>query len=341
MNMHNLSKLDIEKFRKIYAHVQRGVNDGERDNARRLAEKLAASAGMTFDEAVKSIDASAQATENEGYGDWRDVFRQTAQEKDERRQKRQQKRDAVLARYGNIFRVFEPTDKERKLRRAVSPFSQFTPYRTPAGGKSQYTSKLDKCRKIEIDLGDLSKRARKAIETAYPIPDGLADVLAELIEWDQLAYDRKVFTEQNEWNLDMEVMGRLAVLRNILRNKPASSWDDIQARFEWEAHHWRQQWIWPEEHEREDDEFLKRVQSDLMALRERYDNQSVQVGQPETSDEIRTMSRSNADIRKAVLSMLYASPELSDREISRRVGVSPQTVNNWRRRQAQTDRSAA
>jgi transposase-like protein len=29
---------------------------------------------------------------------------------------------------------------------------------------------------------------------------------------------------------------------------------------------------------------------------------------------------------------LDINPELSDREISRRVGVSPQTVNNWRKR---------
>lgn len=340
----NTSKLDAEKFRKIYAHVERGVNQGERDNARRLAEKLATAAGMTFDEALKSINASDQSQEDQGYDDWRDVFRQTAAEKDERRQKREQKRTAVLARYGTIFRVFEATEKERKLRRAVSPFSQFTPFRTPAGGKAQYTSKLDKCWKIEIELGDLSKRARRAIETAYPVPLTLADVLAELIEWDQLAYDRKVFTDQNEWNLDMEVVGRVAILKDILRNKPASSWDDIQARFAWDAHNWRQQWIWPEEYERDDDEFLKRIQADISALRERYEGQPVQVGQPKTgtTDEIHRMSRSNADIRNSVLSMLDTNPELSDREISRRVGVSPQTVNNWRRRQqAKPQRKAA
>lgn len=60
----------------------------------------------------------------------------------------------------------------------------------------------------------------------------------------------------------------------------------------------------------------------------------VQGGQPykATASERRNQSRSNADIRAAVLSMLDTKPELSDREISRRIGVSPQTVSNWRKR---------
>lgn len=37
---------------------------------------------------------------------------------------------------------------------------------------------------------------------------------------------------------------------------------------------------------------------------------------------------------KAVRAMLATSPRLSDREIARRVGCSPQTVGNWRRRLA-------
>ena len=44
--------------------------------------------------------------------------------------------------------------------------------------------------------------------------------------------------------------------------------------------------------------------------------------------------RTNADKRADVLSMLDAHPDLSDREIARRVGVSPQTVNTWRKKAA-------
>lgn len=42
--------------------------------------------------------------------------------------------------------------------------------------------------------------------------------------------------------------------------------------------------------------------------------------------------RTNADKRRDVLSMLDAEPGLSDREIARRCGVSPQTASTWRKR---------
>ncbi|WP_149576383.1 winged helix-turn-helix domain-containing protein [Xanthobacter oligotrophicus] len=41
--------------------------------------------------------------------------------------------------------------------------------------------------------------------------------------------------------------------------------------------------------------------------------------------------RTNSDKRADVLAILAAHPELSDREIARRAGVSPQTVNTHRR----------
>lgn len=43
--------------------------------------------------------------------------------------------------------------------------------------------------------------------------------------------------------------------------------------------------------------------------------------------------RTTAHKRADVLSMLDTHPELSDREIARRVGVSPQTVSTWRHKQ--------
>lgn len=51
-----------------------------------------------------------------------------------------------------------------------------------------------------------------------------------------------------------------------------------------------------------------------------------------TSSPVHFERRTNAQKRTDVLSMLDASPHLSDREIARRVGVSPQTVNTWRRK---------
>ncbi|TCQ28242.1 helix-turn-helix domain-containing protein [Rhizobium sp. PP-CC-3G-465] len=47
--------------------------------------------------------------------------------------------------------------------------------------------------------------------------------------------------------------------------------------------------------------------------------------------------RSNADKANAVKDLLRSNPDLSNREIGRRIGVSPQTVSNWRDRLAQAD----
>lgn len=41
--------------------------------------------------------------------------------------------------------------------------------------------------------------------------------------------------------------------------------------------------------------------------------------------------RTTADKQRDVLSILDATPDLSDREIAKRVGVSPSTVGKWRR----------
>ena len=49
---------------------------------------------------------------------------------------------------------------------------------------------------------------------------------------------------------------------------------------------------------------------------------------------VQTGHRTSRDKRAAVQAMLRAEPGLSDREIARRIGCSPQTVSNWRRRRA-------
>src|SRR5690606_1715744 len=107
----------------------------------------------------------------------------------------------------------------------------------------------------------------------------------------------------------------------ILDTMPALSWKDFDIRMEW-----RRRGI---EHDRwhdinDDIAAHDRLTADLAFLRT-LDAATVQTGQPQPE------RRTNADKRAAVLSMLDTSPELSDRAIARHAGVSPQTVNNWRR----------
>jgi hypothetical protein len=180
------------------------------------------------------------------------------------------------------------------------------------------TVKLDRC-SGHVTLRKLSPKARHAIETAVAMPVNLRAALDEIQSWSELRIDRDAFG-WGEYDLEMEVQARILILEEILNNAPVKSWDDMEARLDWNLFDWKSQWLDPDTER--DDPFFDRVSADIKALREMY----------ETSDEIRRMSRSNAEVRKAVLSMLDANPELSDREISRRVGVSPQTVGNWRKR---------
>ncbi|CAH1653399.1 hypothetical protein CHELA1G11_13707 [Hyphomicrobiales bacterium] len=47
---------------------------------------------------------------------------------------------------------------------------------------------------------------------------------------------------------------------------------------------------------------------------------------------VRPRERNTAEKQADVRRMLMDNPDLSDREIARRVHVSPQTVNNWRKK---------
>uniref|UniRef100_UPI003D232D32 winged helix-turn-helix domain-containing protein n=1 Tax=Roseixanthobacter psychrophilus TaxID=3119917 RepID=UPI003D232D32 len=88
-----------------------------------------------------------------------------------------------------------------------------------------------------------------------------------------------------------------------------------------------------------DRQFLDRLEADFAFLRAaaqitQSGRASDETNAPEEgiSAPIQFGRRTNADKRADVLHMLDERPELSDRDIARRVGVSPQTVNTWRRK---------
>lgn len=65
---------------------------------------------------------------------------------------------------------------------------------------------------------------------------------------------------------------------------------------------------------------MDRIEADIKIRRAQQSDPSAQYENVTASDR-----------RNAVLSILDRKPELSDREIARRIGVSPQTVGNWRK----------
>lgn len=257
MNMH-ASNLDIEKFRKVHALMTGGATEGERAAAKNRCEALAKKAGMTLDDAVSKLDSTSQTH------DWRDVFRDMAQEsRDKDQQRKEARRAEALSRYQTVFKVFEPTQQESALRKAVQPFSDFFPAKDASGRKYTRTIRLDKCSGY-VSFRKLSQRAKTAIETAYPMPTTLRAALDEVKAWRELRLDREAFG-WGEYELELEVQARIAILEEILNNDPVTSWDDMEARFDWNLFDWKSQWLDPDT-EREDP-FFDRVSADIKILR--------------------------------------------------------------------------
>lgn len=330
--MDTSSKLDIGKFRKVHSLMAGGSTDGERAAARARAETMASNAGMTLAEAVSSLDSqpAAPMARNlfEGFDDWMEAKEPgwkaaKTRERAQRDARDDLRRAAVMKRYGSEKALFARTEREALLNAAVAHMATWDHWTDDDGTQHRYATTLDGKRP---DLGtwylkEITPAIREAVTTAYPWPSNLDEALQEVKAWDRLRLDRAVVSG-GEWNHYPEVECRFALLEHALQTgQPAASWDDIQARFDWKRYEFERQWLDPEEEEREDP-FLDRLEADFALLRP-IDG---------ADSRLRSTPPSTAEKRAAVLSTLDAHPELSDREIARRLGVSPQTVNTWRRK---------
>jgi hypothetical protein len=121
--------------------------------------------------------------------------------------------------------------------------------------------------------------------------------------------------------LDMPAALRWDIVADLLRTGlPATSVADLRLRYQ---HMLDQSFIMPE--------MEPVILADLERLAALEAKADVQKGRAAASDRPnRTARERNAEVRRC-LSNMDAAP-LSDREIARRVGVSPQTVGNIRRR---------
>lgn len=322
------SKLDIGKFRKVHSLMAGGSTDGERSAARARAETMAAKAGMTLAEAVSSLDRQPAAQPSsffEGFDDWMEVKEpgwkdERAREKAARNARDDLRRAEVMEQYGSEKALFARTEREVALDAAIAHIATWDHWTDDDGTRHRFAATLNgNLPKYGYwSLSDITPAIREAVTTAYPWPSRLDDALQEVKAWDRLRLDRGLVSG-GEWNHYAEVECRFVLLEHALQTgQPAASWDDIQARFDWKRYEFERQWLDPTECE---DPFMDRLEADFVILRQKG---SPQCGYPSP--------RTTAEKRAAVLSTLDAHPELSDREIARRLGVSPQTVNTWRRK---------
>ncbi len=310
-------KLDTEKFAKIYSLMNSTTYDGEREAARDRAEAVACAAGMTFDEAVKVISMpEAAPTKKDFITDLTDYFEQrepgykarVAEEARQREEARLKERSELIERYGSEDAVMAPCDKEAMLEEACAHLAEVE--------EDGYVSNLDGWGPMSKNT-DLPESVRQAVSQAYPLPTSIAEAWAEWRHWNRRWHERATLEPYLESH-PLPVNARLVVLEELLVALPAQSLDDVLARLD-KYEELCNQGMYVEYDDQ--DKFIKQFRNDVGFL-----SNGVQVG--------RKVPFTNAKKRDAVLEHLKC-PErslLSDREIARIVGVSPQTVNNWRKR---------
>lgn len=337
------SDLDTEKFRKVHGLMMGGATPGERSAAEARAKAMAAKAGMTLKQAVSSLDAKTAAPKPanffDGFEDWCEArepgFKaERARKEAERERERAALREEAITEYGSEEAVWAETEHERLLRETLEPL---------ADRKAFYDS-----RETYIDgYAGWTGRSpplilREALARAYPFPKDIAGVWRERQEWERrqdILYAFEPGIDQPVW-----VRARLAALEHMLDTMAAPTFEGIEIRLKWLAALNERGYSRDQE---EDARLIDALQFDFSKVRDRVeagerngahkggnDPISPSPASPKGSPHFsgHPLPRTNAEKRAAVLSMLDAHPEFSDREIARRLGVSPQTVNTCRKR---------
>lgn len=309
--------LDVEKFAKIYNLMNSTTYDGEREAARDRAEAVACAAGMTFDEAVEVISMPESAPAQKDFiTDLTDFLEKqepgykarVAEEARQREEARVKEQADLIERYGSEDAVMAACEKEALLEKACAHLAEVE--------EDGYVSNLDGWGPVSKNA-DLPASVRQAVSQAYPLPTSVVEAWAEWRHWNRRWHER-VTLEPHIESHPLPVNARLAVLEELLVTLPAQSLEDVLARLD-KYEELCDQGLYVEYEDQ--DRFIKQFRNDVGFL-----SDGVQVG--------RQAPFTNAKKRDAVLEYLKC-PErsrLSDREIARIVGVSPQTVNNWRKR---------
>lgn len=226
----------------------------------------------------------------------------------------------VIARYGSREAALAPCSREKLLRAAVAKWAK--PLDAPM---ERWTRSLDGWTAASLPR-HMPPDIRRAVETAYSLPTTIAGALAELEYWERRDREMGVLVprgiEENgaTTHLDLPAHARAIVVRRLVEHGVrAQTAQDALARAEyWRARNGRGSWV--EAALLEDLRHLAKLES---AAVEREED----AGKP---THFRTASERREEVMRMVMDSATAG--LSDREIARRVGVSPQTVGNLRRR---------
>lgn len=330
----SVSILDTDLLSKVRALMDGGATEGEREAAKSRAEALAKKAGMTLPEALSKLD-EVEATRSMA-----DAFNDFFNSPDMRRQraeaeaKRAANRKRLLKIFGSEEAIFAETERERLLRVTLEPLANYRKYDGAVGLDGKWTE----TRETYVNgyagwiCGRPPAALRQALNEAYPLPVTVTAAWAEYQEWENLMDARCAFSPDQD--IPIWVRARQAALSSILDTYSEPTPEGLRARFNWMHFHISRQ-ICRDNKEESDT---------ITALRLDFEMAMMDIGNTPagsganaasaeaTSTPVHFERRTNAQKRTDVLSMLDERPDLSDREIARRTGVSPQTVNTWRRK---------
>lgn len=354
--MSDHAAFDAARFAKVKAMHDGTTHAGERAAAASRMEAMARSAGMTVEDALSKLDkthASSAFGANASTSWFDDFLREGRAERERERSERWRE---VLDEYGTEEAVFEPGPWERALEQACERFTvRLETTGWPIGSLWGWNGSSVKEPAPEIVA---------AVEAAYPMPASVREAWVEFMFWDKLGRDREA-RGTGCGDRSPPVALREQLIERLLDTMPALSLNDLRARMSWME--WRNDTENAPDPE-EERVRLATLRADIERMGRRIREQDADAatdpiksgqctaplgeGQCGRSDEIDAVSgvqsgqdegggvspppqyRTTAERRAAVLELLRspADTTLSDREIARRVGVSPQTVGNLRRK---------
>lgn len=227
----------------------------------------------------------------------------------------------LILRYGSEQAVLAETSREASLRAALGPIADVglndNGYEEVFGFAGW-------------SGGPLTEPVWQALRSAYKIPDNLAGVWSEYLWWTELLRDR--VTVDPAYDPPAEIMVRFAALRQLLNTKQEPTTEGLRIRLAW-----LNAAIGEVPEEASELKGLvatltgdfEKLAADISHLR--AERSSKRKG---ATQAVAPIHRTTADKQRDVLSILDATPELSDRTIAKRAGVSPSTVGKWRRSKA-------
>lgn len=315
----------LETFAKVRALHDSTTSPGEKESAAARMKAIAVKAGFTVEQALSKLDTRRPVTDAQfmvdAFAEFMDRPEAVA-ERNEREARRRVEVAAILARYGSEDAVFTDTPMEAALRAACESL-------LGQGETWETGSSLDGWG-IHASRATMPLSVRHAASQAWPLPETVASAWAEYEAADRLTHERYIVDDY--FNPYPFTEARQQLVAEILNTLPARSLNDMRARGAWLSH-----WADGEAEQSRDDQrtVVATFRADIERMGQRIREQDatttgnsnskpaspVQTGQP---------ARPTRADRHAAIRTLVAEGH-GDREIARRLGISPTTVGTVRR----------